>query len=88
MKSKKVKSAFIECNEISSDIMNRVSSHLTSEGVEHTRKNESEIIINNKSKDEIKDLVKNISGITKQQIKLILQISEINDKIFIRQKFS
>lgn len=88
MKSNTVKDALNECIEISSDIMNKVGNQLSSEGLKFSRPSDSEIIIENNSKDDIKNLVYSIEGATEQQLKLLLQITESNNKVFIRQKFN
>ncbi len=88
MQEKNVKEALIECKDISSDIMDNIGLLLTSEGIEYTHSSESEIIVNEKSKSEIKDILSKMENISKQQLKLILQITDVNGTTFIRQKFN
>ena len=83
-----VKDALLECKEISSDIMDKVTELLTEEGIGYTQNSDSEIIINGKEKSEIKDLLYTMEDVTKQQIKMVLQISDVNGNTFIRQKFN
>jgi hypothetical protein len=83
-----IKEALTNCNDISSNIMDKVCDALSSEGISYKKTTNSEIVITNKTKKEVNECVVKNSGVSCQQLKLLLQISEGTDKVFIRQKFN
>ena len=84
--SDKVKEAIKGCEEISETIMSDISDLLTKKKIKFTNENESEIIIKNKTKDKIKELVLSMD-IEPSTLKLLIQITESNGNVYIRQKF-
>ena len=83
-----MKEALQSCSEIAADIMKKIDKKLKEEAIDFSHKNQSEIIVKEKTKKEILDLITTIEGLSKSQIKMILQFSESNGKLYIRQKFN
>ena len=83
-----MKDALLECEKVASDIMDKVDSKLTENNVDFIHTNKSEIIIENKDKKEIMDIISKIDDVDEQQSKLLLQVSESSNNVFIRQKFN
>lgn len=81
-----VKTALYDCKELVNDIMNEITTILEKKKIKFEKTTDFEIVVENKKKKEIKDLIENkidLSGVD-----ILLQISEINDTTFIRLKFS
>ena len=83
-----IKDALLDCEDIVSDIMDKVSNELTENNVEFIHTNKSEIIVENSNKDNIINIILNIDELDHTKIKLLLQITESNGNVFIRQKFN
>jgi hypothetical protein len=83
-----IQEALKECDEISSDVMNIVGNSLTDNGIEYSSLSDSEFVIDGERKNEIRDIISNNTEIDFSNAKIILQISESNNKTFIRQKFN
>ena len=88
MAGKKMKDALLDCSEITSDIMSKINCELKENGIAFSHKNKSEIIIDGKTKKEIIEFIEGSGLITKNQMNLLLQVSESNGNVFIRQKFN
>ena len=76
-----------ECEGVLSDIMNKFEEILDEKGIEYSNINSSEIVIEGKSKNDILPLLSEIDGINENQIKMVIQITEVKDKVFIRKIF-
>ena len=85
--STNIKEALLECSDIISNIMNNVSNKLDEKGMSYTHNNDSEIIVNNSTKKDIVDMLGTMENIDPNKSKLMLQVTESNEKVFIRQKF-
>ena len=83
----KMTEALIECEELNNSIMSIISKQLEANNIKFTNNNQSEIIISDYDKDSIKNILSNIENVDNSSMKLIIQITEGNSKIFIRQKF-
>ena len=88
MKTKKLKNALLECSEIVMEIMPNVCKALTDNKIEYTHENQSEITIVGGNKKDIRSIITESCDIGNEKLKLLLQISESNNKVYIRQKFS
>lgn len=84
---KDIKEAILNCSNITPNIMNNIEDALTENSIEFTHNNESEIIVYNVKKEDIITIIHNIDNIENDEYKLLLQIIESNDKVFIRLKF-
>lgn len=76
-----------DCEGVLSDIMNKIEEILDEKGIEYSSINSSEIVIEGKSKNDILPLLSEIDGINENQIKMVIQITEVKDKVFIRKIF-
>ena len=85
--STKIKEALLECTDIISEIMDNVSDKLNENGFTYIHTSESEIIVNNTTKKDILNLISTIENVDSNKSKLMLQVTESNEKVFIRQKF-
>lgn len=83
----KMTEALIECEELNNNIMSIISKQLEANDIKFTNNNQSEIIISDYDKDSIKNILSNIENVDNSSMKLLIQITEVNSKIFIRQKF-
>lgn len=83
----KMTEALIECEELNNNIMSIISKQLEANNIKFTNNNQSEIIISDYDKDSIKNILSNIENVDNSSMKLLIQITEVNSKIFIRQKF-
>ena len=83
----KMTEALIECEELNNSIMSIISKQLEANNIKFTNNNQSEIIISDYDKDSIKNILSNIENVDNSSMKLLIQITEVNSKIFIRQKF-
>jgi hypothetical protein len=81
-----VKTALYDCKELVNDIMNEITTILEKKKIKFEKTTDFEIVVENKKKKEIKDLIENKIDLSGADI--LLQISEINDTTFIRLKFS
>jgi hypothetical protein len=81
-----VKTALYDCKELVNDIMNEITTILEQKKIKFEKTTDFEIVVENKKKKEIKDLIENKIDLSGADI--LLQISEINDTTFIRLKFS
>ena len=88
MANKKLKNALLECSEIVMEIMPNVCKILTENEVDYTANNQSEVTISGSNKKDILNLINDSCDIGKDKLKLILQVSESNDIVYIRQKFN
>lgn len=86
--SEKIKEAIKDCEELANNIMDKIDSALSSNNISFIHNNRSEIIVDNKSKDEILDIICDIDDIDSTSSKLLLQVIESNEKVYIRQKFN
>ena len=84
---KNMTDALKECKGITKNIMGIVTDKLSEEGIKYEIVNKYEISIPNQNKGYVASILHNINGINESQLKMILQISEVNGKIYIRQKF-
>lgn len=84
----KMKDALICCNDTKQNIMTKITNALQNYEVEYMYNNQSEIVISGKSKEDITSIINNASDINKNQLNLMIQFSESNDKVYIRQKFN
>ena len=74
-----------ECDGISENIMNDVYEELNKNKIEYEVISKSECVIKGKSKSDINKILSNIDA-TSEQIKILLQVSEVDGTTFIRQK--
>lgn len=88
MITKKMKDALLDCSQITEDIMDKISEELNSKGVTFTHDNKSEIIINDNTKKDIIEIIEKSGSISKERMKLLLQVSESNGNVYVRQKFN
>ena len=86
--SANIASAIKECEELSSSIMEKIDTALSSNDISFIHSNKSEIITENTSKEDIIDIILNIDDVNESNFKLLLQITESNEKVYIRQKFN
>ena len=85
--SKNIKEAILDCSDIISDIMDKIADRLSDNNIKFTHSNQSEIIAYNVEKIDIVDIVSDINELKDNKYKLLLQITEGNEKVFIRLKF-
>ena len=83
-----IKDALLNCEDITSDIMDKIDNKLTENSIEFIHKNKSEIIIENKSKEDVIHLINDIDNLDSTKTKLLLNITESSNNVFIRQKFN
>ena len=83
--SKTITDALRECDDFVRDVMDKIKKKLDKKKIEYKDKN-TEIIVSGKTLDEIKFLLKDMDDYDK--IKLIVQLSCVNGKVYIRQKFN
>ena len=88
MATKKMKTTLLECGEITASIIPNVCKILSSNNIEYLNNNQSEITIKDKNKKDILKLVKEYCDIDNDKLKLLLQFSESNNTVYIRQKFN
>ena len=88
MTNKKLKNALLECSEIVMEIMPNVCKILTENKIDYTNTNQSEVTISGSNKKDILKLIKDSCDIEKNKLKLLLQVSESNNIVYIRQKFN
>lgn len=88
MTQQKMKDALLTCTDIAKDIMLKISDELKEKEINFSHKNQAEIIVDGKNKDDIVSVIENSNTVDKTQMKLLLQVSESNNKVFVRQKFN
>jgi len=88
MESQNVTNALNECNNISENIMDKVENALMSNGIQYDKNGDFEIVIKDSSKDDVKEKLSGLTDVEDHQVKLLLQITESNNNVFIRQKFN
>lgn len=76
-----------ECEGVLSDIMNKFGEVLTEKGIEYSLVNPSEFVIPNETKDNIFPLFSEIDGVDENQVKMVLQVTAVKDKVFVRKLF-
>lgn len=88
MESQNVTNALNECNNISENIMDKVENVLMSNGIQYDKNGDFEIVIKDSSKDDVREKLSGLTDVEDHQVKLLLQITESNNNVFIRQKFN
>lgn len=88
MESQNVTNALNECNNISENIMDKVENVLMSNGIQYDKNGDFEIVIKDSSKDDVREKLSGLTDVEDHQLKLLLQITESNNNVFIRQKFN
>jgi len=83
-----MKDALLDCEKIIDDIMDKVDNILSENNVDFIHTNKSEIIVENKTKQDVINIISKMEGIEASQIKLLLQVTESGSNVFIRQKFN
>ena len=88
MANQSMKTAILNCKDISANIMDDIDKKLKSSKIKFTHKKKSEIIVEGSNKEKINDIIFKMKKYDVSQIKMLIQISESNSKVFIRQKFN
>ena len=88
MENKKLKNTLLECSEIVTEIMPNVCKILTDNKIDYTTLNQSEITIEDNNKKDIYNVIKDSCDIGNDKLKLLLQVTESNNNVYIRQKFN
>ena len=88
MTNKKLKNTLLECSDIVMEIMPNVCKILDEKNIEYNENNKSELTIKDNNKKDILKLIKESCNIDNNKIKLLLQVSESNNIVYIRQKFN
>lgn len=83
-----MKDALLDCEKIIDDIMDKVDNKLSENNVDFIHKNKSEIIVENTDKNSILGMLTTIDELDERQSKILLQVTESNNRVFIRQKFN
>jgi hypothetical protein len=83
-----MKDALHDCEKVISEIMDKVDDILTENNISFIHTNKSEIIVENKGKEDVLNLINNINDVDENTIKLLLQVTESSNNVFIRQKFN
>lgn len=82
-----IKRALEDCMEIIDHLMDDIESVLHDEHIEYTRAIDSEIIVKNSDKETVKNCILSIEKLDNEKMNLLLQITESQEKIFIRQTY-
>ena len=82
-----IKRALEDCMELIDHLMDDIESALQDEHIEYTRAIDSEIIVKNSDKETVKNCILSIEKLDKEKMNLLLQITESQEKIFIRQTY-
>ena len=88
MSKKKLKTTLLECTEILTEVMPTVCRILTEKNIEFDNKNKSEITIKDNNKKDILNIIEESCDIEEDKLKLLLQVYESNNIVYIRQKFN
>lgn len=88
MTNQSMKTAILNCKDISANIMDDIDKKLKSSKIKFTHKKKSEIIVEGSDKEKINNTIFKMKKYDVSQIKMLIQISESNGKVFIRQKFN
>lgn len=88
MESQNVTEALNECNNLSKNIMDEVEAILMSNDIKYDKNGDFEIVIKDSNKDEVREKLSGLTDVEDHQMKLLLQITESNNNVFIRQKFN
>lgn len=84
--NKNIYNALKECGSVVDTIMGDITSLLDKKKIKYTTNTDSELVVYGKTKSDIKDIL--LTDIPKDTLKLLIQITETDDKVFIRQKFN
>ena len=79
---------FTEAEEVMDDIMDRISNLLTSKSINFSKVNNYEIVVTNKSKADLKEIIKKDDTFDPQIVKMLLSFTESNGNTYIRQKYN
>lgn len=79
---------FTEAEEVMDDIMDRISNLLSSNSINFSKVNNYEIVVTNKSKADLKEIIKKDDTFDPQVIKMLLSFTESNGNTYIRQKYN
>ena len=85
--SDKIKEAIKNCEDLTDTIMDMISDTLKENKIEFIQNNESEIVIENNTKENIREILLSMD-VDLITLKLLIQITENNDNVYIRQKFN
>ena len=85
MSKKRITDLLQECSEVAGVVLTSIESVLDNNDIEYNYNGDSEIVITGKTKDEIKPLLNDVEGVTKEQLKMLINISELNGNVYIRQ---
>jgi hypothetical protein len=85
MSKKRITDLLQECSEVAGVVLPSIENVLDNNEIEYGYNGDSEIVITGKSKDDIKPLLNDVEGVTKEQMKMLIQISELNGNVYIRQ---
>jgi hypothetical protein len=85
--SEKIKEAIKNCEDLTDTIMDMISDTLNENKIEFIQNNESEIVIENNTKENIREILLSMD-VDLTTLKLLIQITENNDNVYIRQKFN
>lgn len=85
MSKKGITDLLKDCSKVTDRVMEGVENILNSHDITFSYNGDSEIIIEGKSKDEIKSLLNEVEDITEEQMKVLVQVSELGGNVFIRQ---
>jgi hypothetical protein len=85
MSKKRITDLLQECSEVSGVVLPAIENVLDDNDIEYNYNGDSEIVISGKTKDEIKPLLNDVEGVSKEQMKVLINISELNGNVYIRQ---
>lgn len=84
-----IKKALKECEKYKSDIMDKVIHLLSSKSIKFTsNKKKTELVLSDTKEKEIKSLLLENLSIPKDTVKLLIDVKESNNHVYIRQKFN
>ena len=83
--SKNITEALKECDSFVDEVMDLIKTKLSKKKIKFTEK-KAELIIPNKTLDDIKGILKTMNDYDK--IKLVVQLSCVNGNVHVRQKFN
>lgn len=85
MSKKGITDLLKDCSKVADRVMEGVENVLDTHDITFSYNGDSEIIIEGKSKDEIKSLLNEVEEITEEQMKVLVHVSELGGNVFIRQ---
>lgn len=77
-----------DCSKVNTDILPKVLSQFDKDGFEYSKISDNEIMVVDKKKEDVQKSISSIEDIPNNQSKILLEVTGVKDKVYIKKKYA